>query len=223
MMRKIIRLITLLIFVLSISISYAQNYSFQEKTITGVFEAKGKNKTEIFNSISKWIALNYNSAQDVVQLKNSESGTIIVKGINVSTFKNARKQFYQDKYQEENSTAQFNHTMEINVKDEKFRVIYELTDVYNPSPQLGMSSNTEVLLIFDMLDFTELKQNKVDNFNNWVDELWKSSWISKRRRQKFMSTTRPFMKGLIEGVKLNIQSTMNSIYESVIKTKKDDW
>lgn len=66
---------------------YAQEYEMKEKTIIGVFDIEGKSKTEIFGSINKWIALNYNSAQNVVQLKDKESGNIIVKGINEAVYK----------------------------------------------------------------------------------------------------------------------------------------
>lgn len=198
-------------------------YEYHNKKIIGVFDVKGKNKSEIFNSISKWIALNYNSAKDVVQLKNEESGTIIVKGINVSTFENARRNFYKNEHQEKSGEIQFNHTMEINVKENKFRVIYTLTDVYNPNSLNNIDVDTEIRLGFDMIDFTGLKQEKVDLYNNWVENLWKSAWIGKKKREKFKETTRPFYEGVIKGVKINIISTMTSIYKNVISIKKDDW
>tara|TARA_R110000764_G_C11027794_1_gene384811 strand:+ start:768 stop:1433 length:666 start_codon:yes stop_codon:yes gene_type:complete len=221
-MKKVI-IITTWIFVTSIINCYSQEYEYQDKTIIGVFDVNKKNKTEIFNSISKWIALNYNSAMDVVQLKNAESGVIVVKGINESTFKNARKEFYKDEYQNELGIIKFNHTMEINVKDNKFRIIYTLTDAYTPNGFNDINANAEVMLGFDMVEFTGLKQEKVDRFNSWVEEIWKIAWISKKKRKKFKTITRPFYEGVIKGVKLGIKSTMASIYKNVISKKKDDW
>lgn len=113
--------------------------------------------------------------------------------------------------------------MEVNVKENKFRIVYSLTSAYNPNNSNNINVDTEIRLGFDMIDFTGLKQEKVDLYNNWVENLWKSAWISKKKREKFKSTTRPFYEGVIEGLKMNITSTMNSIYNNVNSIKKDGW
>ncbi|MFK5974405.1 MAG: DUF4468 domain-containing protein [Flavobacteriaceae bacterium] len=204
---------------------YAQEYTLEEKIITGVFDTEGKTKAEIFASINKWIALNYHSTQNVVQLKDKESGNIIVKGINEAVYKNVMKELYP-KYiymQEFSITAKFNHTVEINVKDNKFRIIYTLTDIITPEPLAGYNLESQSNMVFDMIDFTGLKQEKIDNYNNYIEELWKKVVIGKKKRAKIKEMTKPTFEEMNKGVIESIKSTMLSIEKTVKSTKKDDW
>ena len=54
----------------------------QKTQTTFIQEVEGKTKQEIFSSLNKWVALNYNSAMNVIQLSDANGGSIIVKGIN---------------------------------------------------------------------------------------------------------------------------------------------
>ncbi|MFD2587051.1 DUF4468 domain-containing protein [Croceitalea marina] len=202
----------------------AQEYEQEEKTISGIFDIEGKSKTEIFASINKWIALNYNSAQNVVQLNDKESGNIIVKGINEAVYKNVMKELYpKNKYMQEFSTVEFNHTMEINIKDNKFRIIYTLTDIITPAPVAGYNLESQYNMVFEMIDFTGLKQEKIDNYNNYIEELWKKAMVGKKKREKFKEMTKPTFEEMNKGVIESIKSTMISIEKAVKSTKKDDW
>ena len=223
-MKNSILIFTFLTMIISPLKSYSQEYEYEEKTITSVFEAEGKTKSEIFSSINKWIALNYNSAQNVVQLNDKESGNIIVKGINEAVYKNVMKEMYpKNKYIQEYSSNKFNHTIEINVKDNKYRIIYSLTDIITPAPVSGYSMEQQNAMIFGMIDFTGLKQDKVDSYNDYVEELWKKALIGKKKREKFKEMTSPTFEEMNKGVKESIKSTMASIAKTVKSAKKDDW
>jgi hypothetical protein len=204
--------------------SYAQEYALEEKTITGVFDTEGKTKAEIFASINIWIALNYNSAQNVVQLNDKESGNIIVKGINEAVYRNVMKELYpNNKYMQEYNSVKFNHTLEINVKDNKYRIIYILTDIITPEPVAGFNLEHQYDMVFDMIDFPGLKQDKVDNYNNYIEELWKKALIGKKKRESFKEMTIPTFEEMNKGVTESIKSTMLSIEKTVKSTKRDDW
>ena len=203
---------------------YAQEYTLEEKTIIGVFDTEGKTKAEIFSSINKWIALNYNSAQNVVQLNDKESGNIIVKGINEAVYKNVMKELYpKNKYMQEYSSVKFNHTVEINIKDNKYRIIYTLTDIITPEPVAGYNLESQYNMVFDMIDFTGLKQEKIDNYNNYIEELWKTAMVGKKKTEEFKEMTKPTFEEMNKGVIESIKSTMISIEKTVKSTKKDDW
>ena len=111
--------------------SNAQEYKLEEKSVTGIFEANGKTKAELFSAINKWISVNYNSANSVIQLNDLESGTIIVKGINTIVNKSFIKSFLHPDLQKKTSfntmTYNFSHLIEINIKDNKFRIMYLIT------------------------------------------------------------------------------------------------
>ena len=74
----------------------------------GVVEIEGKSKDELFNSALEWIVLNYNSANDVIQFKDKESGKIILKG-----------NYTLNLYGKTESTI--GHTLLLEFKEGKFR------------------------------------------------------------------------------------------------------
>lgn len=221
-MKNLILILTFL--TLTSSKIYEQEFEYAEKTITGIYQADGKSKAEIFSAINKWIALNYNSAKNVVQLNDKESGTIIVKGINEAVYKNVMKEMYpKNKYMQEYNAVEFNHTIEINVKDNRYRIIYHLTDIITPAPVAGYNLEQQYSIVFDMIDFTGLKQEKIDAYNEYVDELWKKAMVGKKKREKFKGMTKPTFEELNRGVKESVKATMNSVGTTVKSTKKDDW
>ncbi|WP_430466511.1 DUF4468 domain-containing protein [Winogradskyella ouciana] len=223
-MKNLIIIFTFLIIALTAFKSNSKELDYEEKTITGIYELEGKTKTEIFSAINKWIALNYNSAKNVVQLNDKESGTIIVKGINEAVYKNVMKEMYpKNKYMQEYNTVQFNHTIEINIKDNRYRIIYHLTDIITPTAVAGYNVEQQYSIVFDMIDFTGLKQEKIDAYNEYVDELWKKALVGKKKREKFKELTKPTFEELNKGVKESVIATMNSIVKTVKSTKKDDW
>lgn len=202
----------------------AQEYTLEAKKIIGVFDAEGKTKTEIFSSINKWIALNYNSAQNVIQLNDKETGNIIVKGINEAVYKNVLKELYpKNKYMQELSSAKFNHTLEINIKDNRFRIIYSLTDIITPEQVAGYNLETQYNIVFDMIDLTGLKQEKIDNYNNYIEELWKTAMVGNKKREQLKEMTKPIFEEMNKGIIESIKRTMNSIEESIKSTKTDEW
>jgi Domain of unknown function (DUF4468) with TBP-like fold len=210
----------LLILLFAFNLSYAQEFTIESKTIIGVFIAEGKTKSQIFSSINKWISLNYNSAQDVVQLNDKEAGNIIVKGINEAVYKNVIKKLYpKNKYILEYNTVKFNHTLEINIKDERYRVIYTLTNMINEYDGYDYFND----LIFKMIDFDGIEQVNIDNYNAYIENLWKKSLIGKKKRANLQSMTPSVFEEMNKGVIASIKLTMLSIDKTVNSTKKDDW
>ena len=51
----------ILFMILIVNSVYSQDYTYEDKTMTGVFEVKGKSQSELFSLINKWISINYNS------------------------------------------------------------------------------------------------------------------------------------------------------------------
>ena len=136
--------------------TYAQEYELDEKTVTGIFEMEGKNKSAIFSAINKWISINYNSAKNVIQMNEKESGTIIIKGINQVVYKNTWKSLYpKNKYITEYSTTKFNHLIEINIKDNRYRVIYKITDIASEEAEFND-------MFFKCISFNRINEKYID-------------------------------------------------------------
>lgn len=211
-MKKIILLVLLIS-----TITNAQEFKLEEKTVTGVFEVKEKTKAEIFASINKWISINYNSLKNVIQMNDLESGTIIIKGINEVSYKNSMKELYpKNKYVEEYTRTKFNHLIEINIKESKFRIIYKITDI--ATDDVGYNS-----LIFNCISFDGNNNAAITEYNDKMEGLLKQGLIGKEKREKFKSLTKPMFEGLSNSVVSDIKATMQSIEKSITETSKDKW
>lgn len=93
---------------------FSQKIELDEKTglyaQTEVLEFEGLSKDDLFNKTIEWVTLNYNSANDVVQLKDLELGKIIVKGNFVSSLMISKVWIY--------------HTLILEFKDNRIRYTY---------------------------------------------------------------------------------------------------
>ncbi len=198
-------------------ITFGQEYNLEEKTVIGVFKMEGKNKSELFSSINKWISINYNSAQNVIQMNDKEAGTIIIKGINEVVYKNTMKSLYpKNKYIKEYSTTKFNHLIEINIKENKFRIIYKITEI--ASEDVGFNN-----MIFNCINFNGNNEKAITEYNEFIDGYLKKGLIGKKKRAKFKSKTKPMFDELNNSIVSDIKLTMKSIEKSVESKKKDDW
>ena len=171
-MKKVILLIMFIT-----TITNAQEYKLEEKTITGVFEIKEKTKPEIFASINKWVSINYNSAKNVVQMNDLESGTIIIKGINEVKHKNPLKIIYPN-LAAEFTTLKFNHLIEVNVKDNKFRIIYKLIEIY----MFDTTVINDSKMISVNLD--DSRKAEVEEYMVLMEESFKKAYKNKEKREK---------------------------------------
>ncbi|MGJ8761110.1 MAG: DUF4468 domain-containing protein [Polaribacter sp.] len=212
------------ILLLTTSFSFGQKYELDKKTVSGVFDVKGKTKSEIFSSINKWISLNYNSAQNVVQLNDSEAGNIIVKGQNDAVYKEVLLLIYPKRKLSipEYASIKLRHTIEINVRDNKFRIIYSLT---SPAPYIGIDQYGSIekkhKLIFSMIDFSGLKDEQVKIYNEATKD--GVLFMGKKKKGEMINYTKPIFEQFNKDLIADIKSTFLSIKETVNLIKKDDW
>ena len=82
-------------------------------TYEGVVEIDGVSKADLYSKALEWFALRYNSANDVIQLKDEDSGKVIGKGL-----------FKINYYTREPSIY---HTISIYTKDGRYK--YIITDL----------------------------------------------------------------------------------------------
>ena len=105
------------VFLLSISL-------FAQKPLeyNSIIEAEGITKSDIYVQVNDWLATTFNSANDVIQMADKESGRFIVKG-------NLYYTFGKPMYNCNNGTLNF--TLKVSVRDDKFRFI--LTQISHKS------------------------------------------------------------------------------------------
>lgn len=169
-----------------ISFMLFSNFFFQQENVTimqdkfptfeGVISLPGKNKKELYTILREWVSLRYNSAQNVIQMDDPESGKIIVKGI--STYNLSIKSplmFNSVIYPNRNY-----HTLLFDLKDDKFKYKIEITEVEvgtsftpimhdlllpdpplkpNGKPYKGLGLESVLKTKKDHLDYTEQFKN----------------------------------------------------------------
>lgn len=126
---KMKRLIFLVVLFIP-SMAYLQTIEKDEKTgkyaCSGVVQIDSVSKDRLFAKTMEWIALNYKSANDVIQLSNKEDGKIICKG-NFKTMVLL-------------TSGYIGHTLTLDFKDGKFRYQYTNFAFVTPGNELHFES-----------------------------------------------------------------------------------
>ena len=95
----------------------------QEQSLTEIHNIPDQSQSDIYNKSIAWVARSYNSSNDVIQLQNPETGTIICRGR--GTFFALLEQRHYD------------YTMIIDVQNERIRVQYENITALNAGSDVG--------------------------------------------------------------------------------------
>lgn len=208
---------TIIIVTLTMSYGIGQEYKLEEKSVTSISIIPEKSKSELFTSINKWISINYNSAKNVIQMNDKESGTIIIKGINKVVYENSMKSvFPNNKYIQDYTTTRFNHLIEINIKDNKYRIIYRITDIADDDAGYNY-------MVFRCISLNGTNERSISEYNEIVAENLKKGFVGKKKREKFKAANKLIFKEINTSLLENIKQTMKSIKQSVMITQEDDW
>jgi hypothetical protein len=194
--------------------SFGQELNKNSDGYTEVVEVE-LSKKDIHQKINEWIALNYKSAQDVIQLNTEDK--IVLKGN--YTFTSTIS----------GNTFGIRNTTTISIRDNKYKIDLIPTSAFNKSTM----KDTEYAFI------TQYMNNEVptfDEFKPWhknnTIKIWLSQGYSERQVQKFAkkhitpdSQKELFEKRLktFENWNKAIESTFKSIKDYVSKSDDDDW
>ncbi len=204
--------------------SNAQEYKIEDKAVTGVFELQGKTKAQIYSAITKWISINYNSGKSVTQLSDSEGGNIIVKGINEISYLTNTKILYPNmKSAPETALTKFNHLIEINIKDNKFRINYKIIDIdYEPSAKAYLTAEM-IKMNFDCINLNGISESTLLEVDNFTDSALKKGFVGQEKRTNFCTATKnTYVQRNVDLVN-SIKTTMLSIQSAVTTPASDGW
>jgi hypothetical protein len=195
------------------------NLDIKEKKMTATVEVTGKSKSEIYSSINKWVSLNYNSANNVIQMNDKESGIMIVKGLSAVSYINPSRATYpKTKVFPIRNEMLLNHLLEIKVKENKYRLIYTISRIADGSPKNTMYANPNT---FDCINLKGVTDESIVKFNyHWRKSFGKS--ISKKEA-KYLSLSKPTFDEINSKMALSFVSNFISITKMVNETSDDDW
>jgi hypothetical protein len=220
-MNKLNSIFTILIIIAFSFVSFGQEYEMESKIVTGIFEVNDKTKSDLFSEINKWISINYKSSKNVIQLNDKEAGVIIIKGTNEVQYENAWKELYKKKgIIPKYSNLKINHLIEINIKDNKFRIIYKISDIEDLN---NVFNNMVIKNCPNCIALNKINENSITECNEFIDDYLKRGMLGKKKRIKFISMTNEMFKLINSTLILDIKQIMNSIHKSVLSEKKNDW
>lgn len=153
------KLVILLLFIPLVSLG--QDFKTQDKIMSVVFQVDSLSASEIHSRALNAIANIYNNANNVIQLNDTQANKIVVKGSSTMTITNPIKALYpKNKYIKETSELFYDHTINIDSKDNRYRIVYIVS---NPEE---LFSTTRIDFASPIFSFEEPKQ---DGITEYVD------------------------------------------------------
>ncbi len=189
----------------------------QEKVFTVVINANSYNKSKLYSELNKWVSLNYYSANDVIQMNDKEGGTMIVKGLNTISFKNPRRLTYpKAKIFPTISVLLLRHTLEVNVKENKFRLIFTINNIEESEIKTVLNINP---YYFENISFKGASEKSLLLYNNYWEA--KGKGMGKKNREKFLGLSEPTFIEVNTNLNLFFINKIFSIINSLKESKKD--
>jgi hypothetical protein len=200
-MKKLLLMLLMLVFTLGTN---AQELATTHSTSAEyVQKVEGKTKNEIFSSINKWVALNYNSAINVVQLSDNEGGVIIVKGTNSILTTNISKALLpKNRFVPNEIIVDVNHVLDIMVRDGRYKITYTIT---------SYRFNLDTEAVDDEL-MTEILKPYYD-----------MAYVGKKKEAKYRELVVKNTSELKLGILTYIKKTNESVLKSVNTDDDGDW
>ena len=199
-MKKLVYLFLTVLITLSVN---AQDNMLSPVSADYVLQAEGKTKNEIFTLISKWVALNYNSAINVVQLSDNEGGVIIVKGTNAIVTTNISKALLpNNKLVPNELNVDVNHVLDITIREGRYKIVYTFT-TYNFNLD---TENVDDELLAEILK-----------------PYYDVAYVSKKKEAKMREIATKNASELKLGILNFIKDTNESISKSLDNNTDDGW
>ncbi|MDA9885659.1 hypothetical protein N9D26_00195 [bacterium] len=214
----------LILIILTAFTLYFANAQFYNEEINGkslIVEVDSSNQKTINSKIMTWIALNYKSANDVVQLNTDEK--IIVKGsFTVNSNKpfpdlfNAITYFSVD--------IDFSHTLVISIRENKFKIDISFLDRYKTITYLDLDWYFLVNEYTLKNEFTIEDQYEIAKANLLAqyDGNEKKTNRKFNNRKSYYDANYKHEKEVANKLNQNIQSILLGLQDSV-KSKNNDW
>jgi hypothetical protein len=206
------KLFLLLIFIPLVS--FGQDINKESNGYTEVVEVK-LTKKEIHQKINEWIAVNYKSAQDVIQLNTEDR--VIAKGNFTVNFR----------YMEVTFTYRIHNSLTFSIRDNKYKI-----DLVPNRVSLDINS-TDVDSSF-LTQYISSTLSTKDEFIEYQEKvarnLYSKMGYSEKKTQKWINKLSSTWEDMYSNYLLDkpvwddeIKSTFQSIKDYVSKSNNEDW
>tara|TARA_B100000787_G_C16112391_1_gene258678 strand:- start:212 stop:832 length:621 start_codon:yes stop_codon:yes gene_type:complete len=206
-MKKLL-FISVMLFTLT---SYSQVLNKEKNGYTEVVDVK-LTKIGIYQKINEWIAVNYKSAQDVIQLNTEDK--IIIKGNYVLILSN--------------NSFRVHNSLTFSIRDNKYKVDLMLNNITTSDFKLSDVQSQQIMNTYSPKKLDKNTHNKDFTKNN-VARFKSFGWSDKKIKRKFLD--KPIDEKFYDDYlkdKLNWDKSVEATFQS-IKTyisqsnSSDDW
>ena len=191
-------------------IVYSQGLNKAKNGYTKVINTE-LSKKEIYQKLNEWIAINYKSAKDVIQLNTEEK--IITKG-------NFSVTFNVSKYV---AIYSINNSLTFSIREKKFKIDLIPNSISYNGSEVGAESFKQYFESFENIDtFTEYS---LDAMYKGFLGMGYSEKKSKKNVKKYSSTIKDNYKDYLNNLPIwneQIKLTFKSIEDYVNKKSSDD-
>ncbi len=210
-MSKVICFIILLfVFVTSVE---AQEYLFEGKSATIVYEVPGRTKAQLFKDALDWFQEEERTSQYAVESSDPKAGIIKVSEINQVFYKSIGKLMYPKRSgMAEMLSGDFSYNIELVFEDGTYMVKYVLTGM-----EKEMYGRDD--LFYACIDFEEIDEEALAEYNNSMDKLLKMNAVFKKRRDIFKDNSRSQFEDVSQNVLNSMTANMGSLF-SYLKTRE---
>jgi len=196
-------------------VSFAQELDYNNGVFTKVFQTEKSNE-EVYQNAREWIAINFKSANDVLQLDTKEK--LIVKGT-------MRFSIYTGNYVFENIGQLM---LTISIRDGRYKVDYEITQTQSVDYPDNTSTFTNLAFVtYANLSESEVLERKIKSFQEVArKEGWKEKKINKTIDDIKKNNPDKYKLNLITKNEFDskVESTFYSLSSYINSTEKnEDW
>lgn len=193
-------------------VSYAQELNYDNGSYSKVFQTEKSNE-EVYQRAREWIAINFKSANDVLQLDTKEK--LIVKGS--MPFQVYSKSYVFD------FVGYFMLT--VSIRDGRFKVDFEMIEAENVEYPGKADFKGFEFVVYSALSEEETLARRLEIFETAaINEGWKQKRISKTK-ENMIKNNPEFHKRVIRNridFESRVASNFISLEEYVNSSKKDD-
>lgn len=161
-----------------------QNSQIGEKSVSKSFDLNGLSPALIFSRAESWFSNENNGGNNVIESSNTDNKELVVTGETKVLYKNIGKELYPKRSgMAEVLDANFGHIIEIKIEEDTYTITYSVTDM-----KKEMYGREEIF--FQCVNFKEINENDLENYNDNMNKLLKANFVFKKRREIFMDNTK---------------------------------
>ena len=196
-------LILLFVFVPSLK---AQEYLFEGKSATIVYEVPDRSKSDLYQAALSWFENEESTSEYTIESSDPKSGTIRVSEVNQVYYKNIGKLMYPKRSgMAEMLSGDFSYDIQLVFEDGTYMVKYELTGM-----EKEMYGRDD--LFYACIDFEEIDEEALAEYNKSMNKLLTMNAVFKKRRNIFKDNSRSQFEDASQNILNSMTSNMGSLY-----------